>query len=309
MVDSTEVTAGATGNTGVTDTGAASATVVEPKGDGQPSIADIMGFDPFAPPKKDAAGNDIKPEIKSEVKPEVKPEQKLGADGKPIPVAAPMEVKPAPVPAIDTKPLEQLIREQTATIQESLKKSEPAAADKPPRFQLGVPEQLVNALASEDPKERGIALNAVISGVANHVWTAVEEMVQSNIARLAEGLPNVIAAHSSYSETQKQVASDFFGTYKMFEDKAFAPVLQHAAMQVAQSWQTAQKPIAWNAEFRDAVAENMFTRFPMLRPAADAAAAAAAAGGGERKTPFVTGGGSRQPAQAVNEFEQVLSST
>lgn len=312
MADGTNETAGATGTGGVVDTSAAPAasTVVEPKGDGQPSIADIMGFDPFEP---DADGKMKVVEPKPDVKPEVKPEVKLDATGKPIPEVV-AEVKPPVVVPPAGKTLEQLVQEQTAIIQESLKRAEPTVKDesKAPRFALGVPEQLVNALASEDPKERGLALNAVISGVANHVWAAVEEMVQANVNRLAEGLPSVIAAHSNNSEVQKQVASDFFGTYKMFEDKAFAPVLQHSAMQVAQAWQTAGKPIAWNAEFRDAVAENMFTRFPMLRPAPDvaaAAAAAAAANGTGKKPPFVTGGGSRQPAVTVNEYEQVLGST
>jgi hypothetical protein len=295
--------------------GATGSTITEPSADaGQPSIADIMGFDPFAPgadgkmtvvePKPAEKPADTKPaEVKpAEVKPAVEP--KLDAAGKPIPEpVAPQAAMPA---VLDTKPLEQLIREQTATIQQSLTRAEPAKKDepKPPRFTLGVPEQLVGALNSDDPKERGLALNAVVSGVANHVWDAMQTHLQEQLAQLVEGIPRVISAHSSYAKETERVSTDFFGKYEMFKGEAFGPILQDAALKVAQAWQGAGKPISWNEEFRDAVAENMFTRFPMLRAAAPAAPAA-----DTKRVPFATGGGARQPAPAVNEFEAVLAST
>lgn len=315
MANENSQTAGATGSTDTSTT-----SVVEPRTEpGQPTISDIMGFDPFSPgpdgqmvvkeTKPEVKPGETQPEIKPEVKPEVKPEPKLDAQGKPIP--EPQVTKPAvTAPAsLDTKPMEQLIREQTAIIQRSLERPEPAKKDEPaaPRFNLGVPEQLVNAMASDDPRERATALNSVISGVANHVWNAVQEHVQQQLVRVVENIPNVIAAHSSYSKQQEQVSSDFFGKYEMFKGEAFGPILQDAAIKVAQAWQGAGKPIGWNDEFRDAVAENMFTRFPMLKPQQQQQQQPQGETG--KRPPFATGGGSRQPAAAANEFEAVLAST
>lgn len=278
----------------------------------EPSVAEqIMQFDPFAPAKaketpvapKDA-GKQGAPPAGTQVPP-----------AKPQPAAA----APAAQPAAPQKTPEQLIAEHTATIRQMLERGqvaqpaagakEPAKAEpEKPKFNLGVPDQILNAMNSEDPKERSLAVHAVVNGVANAVWREAENLVRQNITDLVQGFPRVIEAHMAARQTQNEVHTDFYGTYKQFASPEFVPLVQATALQIINEKQAAGQPVSgWSTEFRDEVANRLFAHFPTLKqPPAPPAAQPA-------RRSFATGanGGARPATEPgpVSEMLAILGKT
>jgi hypothetical protein len=179
-------------------------------------------------------------------------------------------------------------------------KTEPA----PPKFNLGIPPQIVSALASEDSAERGAATHALINGVANAVWREAEQLVQNQVNELVSSFPRVIEAHLNARREQERVYNDFFSTYSQFNNEAFYPLVQAHAVQVINERHAQGRPVTgWDQALRDEIANRLFASFPMLK-------AAPARGNGAAPEPrrgtFTTGGGvpPQQPLQ--NDMMAVL---
>jgi len=304
VVDTTESTA---------ETAAGTSTITEPTA--EPSIKDIMQFDPFAPPKGpkeegSTGSTGSKPaEDKKVAGAPGTAAQKLDAtSGKPIAQAAPAAT-PVMQP-LSGKTAEQLMAEHTAAIRQSLEaRTQPASTDaqrmEQPKFNLGIPPQLVDAMASEDPKERMQATHALINGVANAVWREADQMVKNSIAELSQGLPRVIEAHMTARNQQQEIYNDFYGKYEMFKSPDFVPLVQATGMQLVQEAQARGEQInGWTPALRDAIAERLFTKFPMLKPTGKPAAPA-------KPKPFSTGSGTRPaaPAGVDGEMMAVLGKT
>ena len=287
------------------DTGAPAAAPEAP----EPGIAEqIMQFDPFAPAKD------------KETPAAPKADDKKGA---PPAGTQPPAAKPPPAPAAPAvqptaqqgKTPEQLIAEHTATIRQMLERGQQAPTATPakpataepekPKFNLGVPDQITNALSSEDPKERSLAVHAVVNGVANAVWREAESLVRQNVQDLIQGFPRIIEAHMAARQTQNEVHTDFYGTYKQFSAPEFVPLVQATALQLIQEKQATGQPVqGWSTEFRDEVANRLFAHFPMLRTPQQQTPPPAA------KRSFATGanGGARPAIEPgpVNEMLAIL---
>jgi hypothetical protein len=271
----------------------------------QPDVAEILKFDPFAPAKPEAkpAGQE------AEVKPGGKP-----GEAKPDAAAA------KPAVGAPAKTPEQLIAEHTASIRQMLERApQPAAAkteDKQPdapKFNLGIPDVLLNAMSSEDPKERSLATHALVNGVANAVWRETSQMVQQQIADLVAGWPRVIESHLAAREQQQQIHDDFYGTYQQFAGKQWIPLIQaHAAALMNEMAAAGQQITGWTPQMRDEIANRLFAEFPQLK---DWKPPAGKPNGANppKKPQFATGsgGGARPPAEAgpVSEMLAVLGKT
>jgi len=277
----------------------------------QPGVEEILKFDPFAPAKP--AAEAPKP---AGTGAEAKPPAKPGGAEAPKPDAG--GAKPAVTPPAKTP--EQLIAEHTASIRQMLSRApQPAAPAKeepkeePPKFNLGIPEQLMNAMSSEDPRERSLATHALVNGVANAVWRETQAFYQEQVAQLVAGFPKVIEAHLAAKEQQKAIHDDFYGTYQQFAGKQWIPLIQAHASQIMNEMAAAGQPIqGWTPEMRDEIANRLFAEFPQLK---DWKPPAAKPNGGTapKKGQFATGGGggTRPPAEAgpVNEMLAVLGKT
>jgi hypothetical protein len=267
-------------------------------------IADIISFDPFAPAKETPA-----PAAPVEGTPA---DEKVGEEkpaGQPIPTQA------APAPTVPATPqpsnLERLIADQTVAIRQSLaERAAPAvpAAAPAPKFNLGIPEQITNAMASEDPRERSLAVHAVINGVANAVWREAEQMVKTQVDTIMQNVPRLIEAHQTVAQRQREVHDDFYGTYKVFPntDPAFVALVQNVGQVVAQDFVRAGRRLDWGPELRDEIANRLFQSFPMLKAAHEASKTQAPAPQNSRKAPFVAGGGSRPAPTPASDFMDVL---
>lgn len=274
----------------------------------EPNVAEqILQFDPFAPAKDKETPAAPKADDKKGAPPAGKPDTQV----KPQPgTAAPV----APAPVQQGKTPEQLIAEHTATIRQMLERGQQAPTATPaqpakaepekPKFNLGIPDQILAAIRSEDPKETSLAMHAVVNGVANAVWREAEALVRQNVADLVQGFPRVIEAHMAARQTQNEVHTDFYGTYKQFSSPEFVPLVQATALQLINEKQQAGQPVqGWSPEFRDEVANRLFAHFPMLRTPQQQAPAPPPA-----KRSFATGAnGGARPAMEPGPVNEMLA--
>lgn len=310
--------------------GAASGTETPAGGDALPSAADIMAFDPFGPandtpagevvpagdtpapkpaeePSKQGAPAAATPPLKAGEQPPVDPAKATPSAADPN-APKPAPATPAPAPQPQAADLAELIRQQTETIQAALQTpkgpAEPAAP-KPPKYELGIPPQVLNALRSEDPAEFAGGMHAVINGIANRIWDDVNTHVQEFVR---QSVPAMISSAQDSRSTQEQVATDFYGTHPNLQNPVLKPLIQNVGLQVVQQRQSQGKPIAWNAELRDEIAETIYASLPQLRPAAaQAPAAPNGSAAPAPKPPFASGGGVRPaPAAPTDEFRELL---
>lgn len=272
-----------------------------------PTAAEILAFDPFGPPSEPAkpaatpAAGDA-----GSAKPGTTPaDGKGGAAAKPVldangkPVAPAASPAPAPDPAMTPAPvqapnLEQLFREQTDAIRSAVaaRPAAPAAptAEAPaaPKFNLGIPPQLIDGLRSDDPKEFALSMNAVVNGIANHLWNTFNQHLESTVQ---PSYRNMIQEVLQSQQTQAQVAQDFYGKHANLNNPTLRPLIQQAGVEVAQARMAAGKSVAWSEELRDEIAEKIYSVLPALRPAAAGAQPPASPAPGAPKPRFAAGGG------------------
>lgn len=322
MASGTEGSNGAGNGVAGADQGAAGTGT--PQGGGE-DIAAIFQFDPFAKPPAEGApsGDAEKAAPKSDATP---PADKKGA-------AAPGKETPAPAgtskpgaaapdaakPAAQAPDLAKLFAEQTAAIRSLVDtKATPQAKDTdtaaPPKYNLGIPDKLIQAMASEDVGERTMATQALVSGVANMVWKDAEAMVREQVGQVLQSIPQIIESHTAAREQQRQIFTDFYGAHQNLNKPELQGLVLSAAQMVFQEHAQAGKPIAWGPELRDAIAERIYGAVPGLR-----ATAAAPGNGNGSAAPgpaaprFVPGGGARPGGGSAspdnNDMLQVLGLT
>jgi hypothetical protein len=290
------------------DAGAAPSVDTSLPADGTPSLAEVLKFDPFGPPKTDKPTSTAQP---ADVK---KADGKPGTDGKVAPKPGTADAKPA-TPLAPTKTPEQLIAEHTASIRQMLERAPqpapaaPVATPEPeqPKFNLGIPDQLMNAMASEDPKERSMATHALVNGVANAVWRETQNTLRDQIDQMVAAFPRIIESHIAARTEQQRVFNDFYGTYKQFDGPQWVPLVQAHTVQLMNEMAQRGIPInGWTPEMRDEIANRIFAQFPMLREQQKATGTPPQ----PRPRSFATGanGGTRPAAEAgpVNEMLAVL---
>lgn len=287
---------------GVTENGGADPGTQTGGGD---DVAAIMAFDPFAPPKAGAPETPPAETTKSDAKPTA---DKKGAEatgtgktGSSPDTATPKPDTPAaPAPAktgAEATDFGKLFREQTDAIKALIKPAEPGKTSDdrpaPPKFNLGIPPQLMEAMASEDLQERTLATHALVNGIANAVWNEMTAHLKTELGTLVQGIPQMLEAHTTVQRTQQQVFQDFYGAHANLNKPEFQPLVLAAAQAVFQDLNNAGKEVAWNAEMRDAIAEKIYSAIPQLRPAA----APVKTNGGNSPAPaaprFNPGGGAR----------------
>jgi hypothetical protein len=274
-------------------------------GGGGDDIAAIMAFDPFAPPK--AGAEETPPPGEATPSGEATPAEKSkGATGtgkeppapKPGAAATPAPAAPAaPTPATpQAQPdLTRLFQEQTAAIKQLVADKAPEKAAEPaaPKYNVGIPPKLLDAMASEDPQERAVATHALVNGIANMVWNDVSAAINAELGKVMQGMPQLMEAHYSARQTQQQVFDDFYGAYAHLNRPELQPMVLSAAQLVFKEFTQAGKAIQWNAELRDAIANKIHSAVPALKPAA-----APGGNGAQPAKPRFTPGGGARPSGA-----------
>lgn len=242
---------------------------------GGPSVAEIMQFDPFAPPSSEAGVTTPDGSVEPKTSPAdanapggAKPQ--VAAKPPAAPGATPATAVPA-TPAVPTPApnLEQLFREQTALIRQAVERPVPAAPTTPaepekPRFNLAIPPQILAGMRSEDPNEFATSMHSVINGIANHLWGEFNKHLETTVQ---PSYRNMIQEQIQGIQSQQAVAQDFYGKHSSLNAPALKPIVQQAGVAVAQARMAAGKSLAWSEELRDEIAEYIYTSLPQLRPA------------------------------------------
>jgi hypothetical protein len=235
----------------------------------EPSIAEILAYDPF----EAAEPETTKPVVKAPKA--VEP-----------PVVAPAAPVAEPVaPAID--PNVAALRDAVADLVNreaapTAPAATPEAKPQQPRFNFQVPNDVVNALRSDDQEVATHGLNALVNGLSNAIWQAQQEFIASE---LIPQIPRMIQQHMSMVEERRRVHDEFYGAYPHLNKPELKPFVGQLAIQLAQ--ETGAK--TWDTAFSQKLVERLATIIPMTP---------APSGQPKAKPKFNSGGGSpRQPAE------------
>lgn len=129
------------------------------------------------------------------------------------------------------------------------KKEEP----KGPKYQLGVPDAIIEGFTSDDPKVAKTALEHLVSGLANRIW----EDLTVELGNLRKEIPQIAANTSRTLNTTEAIQQDYYGKYP--SHRPLAPIVTQVATQLASEFATAGKLRGWNEEFREEVAKRINT--------------------------------------------------
>jgi hypothetical protein len=246
----------------------------------EPTFEEILQFDPF----DGGAQQEPQAELPTQQEPQRPATYSAGTSKEEPPRPQPAS---APAPKPITQRLEATLMRQAAHIAQQYSRSS-GQAQPQLKFNLGVPDQLLSALRSEDPAEFKAGVGAMINSVANHVWNSFVQAVQ---AELLPAIPRMIDQQLSSSREQENVGRDFYGKYPQLNNPMFAPMIQTVGAALAQEYATAGRSLAWSPELRDQIAERIFGVLPQLRGTQQATPA-------PRRSSFSTGSGAR-PAPAA----------
>ena len=275
-----------------------------PADDRAKMVADIMAFDPFGPAEPAKAGQSDDTG---------KSEDGGEGSGEPV-VTEPTQAQPDPkAAAAPTQPptqqgptqREQELLAQVTALKQVIESTKPQAqpqAQKPDqptaKYNLGLPPQLIQGLRSENDEEFAVAMHAVINGIANKVWGDVQDHLTKVVAPQFDQRIKAVTDNSSQSQ---RVHQEFYGEYPHLNNPHLMPLVQQAALSVAQQWNQQGKPISWNKDFMTAIAEFIHQYIP--NPKAQVQQQPAAQ---PKRQQFTAQPGSRPGGAKGNEFAEVL---
>lgn len=166
-------------------------------------------------------------------------------------------------------------------------------------YTFNLPDELMAAINSEDPKERKGAMQYMISGVGAAIHKQVEQEFTKTIEALTTRMPQFIQQAVIEREQARAVFDDFYGTYKQFNRPELYPLVTNVAKAVMKE----KKLTQWGPEARDAVA----ARLNQLMGANAAAAPAAPAKPATQ--PAMFGGSNARPAASPKTVQDDIAET
>lgn len=179
----------------------------------------------------------------------------------PPPPQPPQPPQPSPTEAALSAQL-ALLQQQNQALMQRLNQPQPQTATQAqqqqpqpqPQFDFNVPDQYLNALASEDPGTRKMALNSMLNAVAEAVVSRTRQDVETRF----ETLPQMIQSQAQGLIQAQDVSRDMYGTYPELEP--YRDFVKAAAMQIAGSVGLS----GWSADVRDTIAERVAPMVPGL---------------------------------------------
>lgn len=241
---------------------------------------EVLNYDPFAQPEPVASGeSEPEPEptppaaepASGEVAPPEAPPAAVPpqaaeppappapAAPEPPPVQVPVEPTPPPAPPQADPALSELLgivraqQEQIAQLNQRLGGA-PGQPEAPPEYTgppmpdylFNVPDQILEAVRSDDLEVQRAAYANMISGMAKAVH-------QSMYGTLQEGLTPIIENRISDSRVEqdrrRNMHDDFYGTYKFLDNPQLKPMIAATAAQVSREWGTQE----WSQQMRDEI--------------------------------------------------------
>jgi len=260
----------------------------------QPTTEEILKFDPFGPamvePEAEDAGKKVEaPKVTEPV----------------VPAA------PKTAPPVQKSPREMELEGQIAALRSVIERGtvQPqvvAPSQQPtqpaPKYNLAIPEPLLTAMRSEDDKDFSLAMNSVVNGIANRIYQDVKAEMSQQAEQLPQKVQEVLHNVTLAQQRTEQVRRDFYTAYPHLQNPMLVPLVQQAAMQVAQTWSAQQRPLAWNQEFMNDMAALIHQVIPYPQQQQPAPQPPARV-----QPPYSARPGTRPAAAPASEFMDVLS--
>jgi hypothetical protein len=137
----------------------------------------------------------------------------------------------------------------------------PAAPDvEVPAYQYSVPDELLAGFVSEDMNERRNALALMATNVSRYTH---EQVVRHMRKEFAAVVPRMVEQLVSFRDAAREIAMDFYGTYKQLDNPALRPIVEQTARAIQQERGYQQ----WGPEFRDEIARRVFGLLGASAPA------------------------------------------
>lgn len=134
---------------------------------------------------------------------------------------------------------------------------QPAGADpsvdlEMPAYDFNVPPDLVNAIVSDEPGERQVAIQALLKGFGQ----AIHQTVMNQVVQQYSQVPRVVQSALEAQRQRQEVFDDFYGTYPQFNQ----PHLRQIVLREAQQMSQEGYGNTWNQRFRDDLASRLMAQ-------------------------------------------------
>jgi len=210
---------------------------------------------------------------------------------------------------LEKKPVaEQQAAQQTTPAKEPTEQpKQPATEDV--KYEMSVPDEIVEALANEEPRVRKQALNALVNGISNKLAKDFGNAMAVMARHVQEQAVQAALGQVDNRTNEQKVRDDFYNNNADLKELVNnLPALDAVVWQTTQQIATATGAKGWSPQLRDQVAATL--RLQLKLPTA-APAKAAPTAPAPRKASFNAGGGgpsSGRPNGAAdqNEFMSVL---
>lgn len=216
-------------------------------------IKQALEFDPFASPAREGSGEQGST-TEAGTSP-AEPASTEGAAPQPTPSVAPPQPGGSPTSDDD---LRKLIADQRALIdrlqaQPALPEAKPEGeAPFQPVYTTDLPQELFQAMASDDPNIRYKAMDGLVKGVMNTIAYDTQRYVKAQIAQAVAEVTGSIPTRVQEVSSADAIKRDFFSNFPALGN----PVLGQIVQNRLSSW--AQQEAArnggrfeWNADFRN----------------------------------------------------------
>lgn len=199
-----------------------------------PSVEAILNFDPFGPEEvqTDTTVVEAAPAATTDVTGD-------GSSAAPQPQPTqPQDVAPVANPEMDLlkkqhkEALEELAKLKAGTPQAT----EPKPQPKPemPSYEFEIPEPLVAALQSEDPKEVQMGVRNLAQGVAQGIHqTILHELETKYFPRMIAASVQANQQHAQTTEQTTSMRKDFYGSFPELDKPELHPIIGLVAGQLA----------------------------------------------------------------------------
>ncbi len=178
-----------------------------------------------------------------------------------------------------------------------------------PNFLPQVPDNMMAALNSEDPAERKVGVQNLVSGTAHMVYGQVMKDVQT----MLEASKGQIQADTVTTTEAEKIYADFYQKFPTLDKESFKPMVMAVTRQVYAE----TKPAAWSEALRDAIGNRVIAELRSFAPTPPAGEGGSDNGGSPSAPNLgpaaLTGGGTRPTAPSKNtlgnEVEDVIFGT
>lgn len=165
--------------------------------------------------------------------------------------------------------------------------------ERTPNYQLSVPAQIIEGVASQDPATRASALQQFASGIAR----TVHQQVLTQMDALEDSFPERAQSVYQVLNYQNAIFQDFYGNYTRLNDPSFHGLVKT----VGAEYFATQQDKSWNQKARDEIAKRVYARlgWPYTPPGQTQRPAA----GAPRVANGATAGATRPGGPAAGSLE------